>query len=99
MADIRMAVSAVIVVVTRERKQVLERSSDGHRTGNDLVLQHDAEHQEDEVQQEHDEAEQLAHAPLAGGDGDDDEEEHEEEEHDGAEEAVGADLHRLHASE
>lgn len=75
------------------------RSSDGHRTGYDLVLQHDADHQEDEIQHEHDEAEQLAHAPLAGSDGDDDKEEHEEEEHDGTEEAVGADLHRFHAAE
>lgn len=67
--------------------------SDGHRALDDLVLQHDAHHQEDEVQHEHNEAQQLAHAPLAGGDGDDDEEEHEEEEHDGTEEAIRADLH------
>lgn len=67
--------------------------SDGHGALDDLVLQHDAYHQEDEVQHEHDEAQQLAHAPLASGDGDDDEEEHEEEEHDGTEEAIGADLH------
>lgn len=73
--------------------------SDGHRADDDLVLQHDADHQEDEVQHEHDEAQQLAHAPLAGGDGDDDEEEHEKEEHDGAEETVGADLHGAHAAE
>lgn len=76
-----------------------QRSSDGHRTGDDLVLQHDADHQEDKVQHEHDEAKQLAHAPLAGGDGDDDEEEHEEEKHDGTEEAVGADLHRSQPAE
>lgn len=75
------------------------RSSDGHRTGNDLVLQHDADHEEDEVQHEHDEAEQLAHPPLAGGDGDDDEEQHEEEKHDGTEEAIGADLHRFQPTE
>lgn len=75
------------------------RSSDGHRTGDDLVLQHDADHQEDKVQHEHDEAEQLAHAPLAGGNGDDDEEEHEEEKHDGAEEAIGADLHWFQPTE
>lgn len=73
--------------------------SDGHRAGEDLVLQHDADHQEDKVQHEHDEAEQLAHAPLAGGDGNDDEEQHDEEEHDGAEEAVGADLHWFQAAE
>lgn len=77
----------------------LKRSLNRHRAGNDLVLQHDADHQEDEVQHEHDEAEQLAHAPLAGGNGDDDKEQHEEEEHDCAEEAVGADLHGCHAAE
>lgn len=76
-----------------------DRSSDGHRTGDHSVLQHDANHQEDEVQHEHDEAQQLAHAPLARGDGDDDEEEHDEEEHNGAEEAVRADLHRFQTPE
>lgn len=75
------------------------RLSDGHRAGQDLVLQHDADHQEDEIQHEHDEAEQLAHTPLAGGDGDDDEEEHEKEQHNGTEEAVGADLHRFQVTE
>lgn len=76
-----------------------QRSSDRHRTGNDPVFQHDADHQEDKIQHEHDETEQLAHAPLAGGDGDDDEEKHEEEEHDGTEEAIGADLHWAEAVE
>ena len=64
-------------------------SSDGHGAGEDAVLQHDAEHQEQEVEQEHGEAQAAAHPPAAGRDGDDDEEEHEEEQHDGAEEAVG----------
>lgn len=37
-----------------EREEVgPRRSSDGHRTGNDPILQHDADHQEDEIQQEH----------------------------------------------
>lgn len=76
-----------------------QRPSDGDRTRNGLVLEQDADHQEDKVEHEHDEAEQLAHAPFAGSDGDDDKEEHEEEEHDGTEEAVGADLHRAHAVE
>lgn len=80
-----------------ERRQ--RPSSDGHRTADDLILQHDAEHQEDKIQQEHDEAEQFAHAPLAGGNGDDHEDQHDEEEHDGAEEAVGADLHWFQAAE
>lgn len=86
-------------MMKQSKSAPLQRPSDGHRAGNDLVLQHDADHHEDKVQHEHDETEQLAHAPLAGGDGDDDEEEHEEEEHDGAEEAVGADLHRFQAPE
>lgn len=73
--------------------------SDGYGALDDLVLQHDADHQEDEVQHEHDEAQQLAHAPLTGRDGDDDEEEHEEEEHDGTEEAIGADLYRTQPAE
>lgn len=88
-----------MVVRVTEGMQVPERSLNSHRAANDLVLQHDTDHQEDKVQHEHDEAEQLAHAPLAGGDGDDDEEEHEEEEHDCTEEAVGADLHRSQAFE
>lgn len=70
-------------------------SSDGDGTGDDLVLQHDADHQENEVKHEHEEAEQLAHSPLAGSDGDDDEDEHEEEQHDGTEQAVTAHRHWL----
>lgn len=69
--------------------------SDGDGAGDDLVLQHDADHQEDEVQHEHEEAQKLAHPPLAHSDGHDDEEEHEEEQHDGAEEAVTAYRHGL----
>lgn len=94
-----LVVVVVVVVVTRGRGEEAgpPRSSNGHGTGDDLVFQHDADHQEDEIQHEHDEAEQFAHAPLAGGDGDDDEEEHDEEEHDCTEEAVGADFHWLQA--
>ena len=66
------------------------RSSDGHWADEDAVLQHDAEHQEQEVEDEHGEAQPAAHPPAARRDGDDDEEEHDEEQHDGAEEAVGA---------
>lgn len=73
-----------------------EVASDGNGADDDLVLQHDADHQEDHIEEEHDEAQQLAHLPLAGGDGDNDEEEHEEEEHDGTEEAITADLHGTH---
>ena len=68
-------------------------SSDGHGAGEDAVLQHDAEHQEQEVEQEHGEAQAAAHPPAAGRDGDDDEEQHEEEEDDGTEEPVAAHLH------
>jgi len=70
---------------------VCQQVSDGHGAVDDAVLQHDAEHQEQEVEQEHDEAQQAAHPPTARRDGDDDEEEHEEEQHDGAEQAVGSD--------
>lgn len=73
--------------------------SDGDGADDDFVLQHDADDEEDEVEQEHEEAQHLAHAPLADGDGYDDEEEHEEEEDDGAEQAVAAHLHRLEVVE
>jgi len=69
--------------------------SDGHGADEDAILQHHAEHEEHEVQDEHGEAQLSAHPPAADGDGDDDEEEHEEEQHDGAEQAVGLDGHRL----
>lgn len=65
--------------------------SDGNGAGNDAILQHHTEDQEDEVEQEHGGAQHLVHLPLAGGNGDDDKEEHDEEQHDGAEEAVAAD--------
>lgn len=67
------------------------RWSDGNGAGNDAVLQHHAEDQEDEVEQEHGGAQNFVHLPLAGRDGDDDEEKHDEEQHDGTEEAVAAD--------
>lgn len=60
--------------------------SDGHRADDDFVLQHDGHDEEDEVEQEHEEAKQLAHLPLAGSDGDDDKQQHEEEQDDGTEE-------------
>lgn len=69
--------------------------SDGNGADEDAVLQHDAQHQEHEVQCEHGQAQLPAHLPAAGGDGDDDEEKHEEEQHDGAEQPVGADADRL----
>lgn len=69
----------LVVVELRQGERVLKGSSDGHRAHDDFVFQHDTDHQEDKVENEHDETEQLAHAPLAGGDGDDDEEEHDEE--------------------
>jgi len=56
-----------------------EQTLDRDRTGDVLVLQQDADHQEDNIEQEHDEAQQFAHFPLTGGNGDDDEDEHEEE--------------------
>lgn len=65
--------------------------SDGNWAGDDAILQHHAEHQEDEVEQEHGGAQNFVHLPLAGRDGDDDKEKHDEEQHDGTEEAVAAD--------
>lgn len=70
-------------------------SSDSDGADNDLVLQHDTDDEEDEVEQEHEEAQHFAHAPLTGGDGDNDEEQHDEEEHDGTEQPIAAHLHRL----
>ena len=68
-------------------------SSDGHGAGDNAVLQHHAEHEEHQVEQEHGGAQGLVHLPIAAGDGDDDEEQHEEEEDDGTEEPVAAHLH------
>lgn len=70
-------------------------SSDGHGAGDDFVLQHDADHEENKIKHEHEEAEQLAHFPLARGDGDDDKDKHEEEQDDGTEQAVTAHCHWL----
>lgn len=69
--------------------------SDGDGADNDFVLQHDTNDEEDEVEQEHEKAQDLAHPPLASRDGYDDEEEHEKEEDDGAEQSVAAHLYRL----
>lgn len=69
--------------------------SDGDRAGDDSVLQHDTDDEENKVEQKHEEAQQLAHSPLASRDGDDDEEEHEEEKNDGAEQAIAAHLYWL----
>lgn len=67
---------------------------DGDRALEHFVLQEDADHQEHEVEAEHDEAQYFVHPPLAERDGEDDEEQHDEEEDDGAEEAVAAHGHR-----
>lgn len=69
--------------------------SDRNGTDEDAVLQHDAEDEEHKVQYKHGEAQHFAHLPATGGDGDDHKEEHEEEQHYGAEQAIGADGHRL----
>lgn len=73
--------------------------SDGDRTGDDFVLQHDTDDEEDEVEYEHEKSQELAHSPFAGRDGYDDKKEHEEEEDNGAEQAVAAHLHRLEVIE
>lgn len=69
--------------------------SDGNRADDDPIFQHNTQHQEDKVEEKHGETQHLIHLPFTGCDGDDDKEEHEEEQHDGTEQAVGADGHRL----
>lgn len=70
-------------------------ASDRNGTDEDPVLQQDTEDEEHNVQYKHGDAQLFAHLPAANSDRDDDEEEHEEEQHDGTEQAVGADGHRL----
>lgn len=67
--------------------------SDSDGAGDDFVLQHDADNEEDKVEQEHEKSQELAHFPLASPNGEDDKEEHEEEEDDGAEQAIAAHLY------
>lgn len=64
--------------------------SDGDRADDNFVLQHDTDNEEDKVEEEHEEAQELAHSPLTSRDGYDDKEEHKEEEDDGAEQAIAA---------
>lgn len=72
---------------------VFHLPSDGDRTADDFVLQHDADDKEDEIEQEHNEAQDFAHLPFAGSDGHDDKQEHEEEEDNGTEQTVAAHSH------
>lgn len=72
----------------------ISRGSDGNGAGNDAILQHHAEHQENKVEQEHGGTQYLVHLPFAGCNRDDDKKKHDEEQHDGTEEAVAADGHR-----
>lgn len=67
---------------------------DGDRARENPVFEEDAEHEEHEVEAEHDEAQHFVHPPLAEGDGEDDEEQHDEEQDDGTEEAIAAHGHR-----
>lgn len=69
--------------------------SDGDRTADDFVLQHDADNKEDEIEQEHNKAQDFAHLPFASGDGHDDKQEHEEQEDDGTEQTIAAHSHWL----
>lgn len=64
---------------------------DGNGADDDTILQHNTEHQEDEVEEKHGGTQHLIHLPFTGRDGDDDEEEHEKEQHNGTEEPVAAD--------
>lgn len=73
---------------------VFHLPSDGDRTADDFVLQHDADDKEDEIEQEHNKAQDFAHLPFAGSDGHDDKQEHEEEEDNGTEQTVAAHSHR-----
>lgn len=72
---------------------VLYSRSDGDRAADDFVLQHDTDDEEDEVEQEHSEAQDFAHLPFASRDGHDDEQEHEEQEDNGTEQPVAAHSH------
>lgn len=67
--------------------------SDGNGADNDSVLQQNADHQEEEVQEKHSGSQHLVHLPVTGGNGDDDEEQHEEEQHNGTEESIAANSH------
>lgn len=69
---------------------VLHFLSDGDRTADDFVLQHDADYKEDKIKQEHNKAQDFAHLPFASRDGHDDKQEHEEQEDDGTEQPVAA---------
>lgn len=69
---------------------VLHFLSDSDRTADDLVLQHDADDKEDEIEQEHSKAQDFAHLPFASSDGHDDKQEHEEQEDNGTEQTVAA---------
>lgn len=72
----------------------LHLCSDGDGTHDDSILQHDTEHQEHKVEDEHGEAQHFVHPPFTGSDGNNDEEEHEEEQHDGTEQPITAHGHR-----
>lgn len=61
------------------------------RADKNVILKHQANHQEDKVKQEHGETKPLTYLPLTGCNGDDEKEEHDKEQHDGAEEAIAAD--------
>lgn len=67
--------------------------SHSNGAGDDFILQHDADNEEDEVEQEHEKSQELAHLPLASRNGEGDKEKHEEEEDDGAEQAIAAHLY------
>lgn len=67
--------------------------SDRNRADNDAILQHDAEHQEDKIEEKHSETQELIHLPFTDCDGNYDEKKHDEEQHDGTEKAVAADSH------
>lgn len=73
--------------------QVRGPSSDGAHQ--QLVLEAEADGHEDEVQQEHGEAEALVHLPVEAGDRHDDEQQHHEEYRYAAHHALRAHFHRL----
>lgn len=75
-----------------ERELCFDSHSHSDWAGDDFVLEHDADNEEDKVEQEHERSQELAHFPLTNRNGEDDEEQHEEEEDNGAEQAVAADL-------
>lgn len=66
-----------------------------NRTADQVVLEHEGNGDENEIEQKHGEAESLVHLPPEAGDGHDDEQQHHEEDRYGADHAHRVHLHGL----